>query len=215
MEQLYQQTVRLLQETQKLAHEMTMSPLKEGYTPLESKVNENLQQLQQDCFRLENMARKEVPTRRQAAKYQVEQLVADVRMVQNAYTSRQQKKSQAEQAASQREELLSRRYTPNTPAMDTSITIDAGIQYHDRLQSANSAMDDLLGSASSIIGSITKQGGILKGAHRRMLDVMNTLGLSNTVMRLIEKRSAQDRVVFFGGVIVTLIVMYIVIRYAL
>ena len=46
--------------------------------------------------------------------------------------------------------------------MDTSITIDAGIQYHDRLQSANSAMDDLLGSASSIIGSITKQGGILK-----------------------------------------------------
>ena len=35
---------------------------------LESRVNENLQQLQQDCFRLENMARKEVPTRRQNAK---------------------------------------------------------------------------------------------------------------------------------------------------
>ena len=73
-----------------------------------------------------------------------------------------------------------------------------------------------------------------------MLDVMNTLGLSNTVMRLIEKRSAQvfsvyvcvciphtsmpysylflflqDRLIFFGGVIVTLIIMYLVIRYAL
>lgn len=30
-----------------------------------------------------------------------------------------------------------------------------------------------------------------------MLDVMNTLGLSNTVMRLIEKRSAQVGVVLF------------------
>ena len=38
------------------------------YPALESRVNENLQQLQQDCFRLENMARKEVPTRRQNAK---------------------------------------------------------------------------------------------------------------------------------------------------
>ena len=59
---------------------------------------------------------------------QVEQLVADVRMVQNAYSSHQQKKSQVvcgtsvsaaltvvvqEKAASEREELLSRRYTPN------------------------------------------------------------------------------------------------------
>lgn len=35
---------------------------------VESRVSENLQQLQQDCFRLENMARKEVPTRRQNAK---------------------------------------------------------------------------------------------------------------------------------------------------
>ena len=32
---------------------------------------------------------------------------------------------------------------------------------------------------------------LFQGAHRRMLDVINTLGLSNTVMRLIEKRSTQ------------------------
>ena len=46
--------------------------------------------------------------------------------------------------------------------MDTSITIDREIQHNDKLHSANRAMDDLLGSASSIIGSLTKQGGILK-----------------------------------------------------
>jgi len=46
--------------------------------------------------------------------------------------------------------------------MDTSITIDREIQHHDKLQRANIAMDDLLGSASSIIGSISKQGMTLK-----------------------------------------------------
>ena len=35
---------------------------------LTSRVWENLQQLEQDCYRLENMARKEAPTRRQEAK---------------------------------------------------------------------------------------------------------------------------------------------------
>ena len=30
-----------------------------------------------------------------------------------------------------------------------------------------------------------------QGAQRKVLDIMNTLGLSNTVMRLIEKRTDQ------------------------
>ena len=48
--------------------------------------------------------------------------------------------------------------------MDTSITIDTEINHHNKLQNANRAMDDLLGSASSIIGSISKQGVTLKVA---------------------------------------------------
>ena len=46
--------------------------------------------------------------------------------------------------------------------MDTSITIDTEIQQHNKLQHANRAMDDLLGSASGILGSVSKQGVSLK-----------------------------------------------------
>ena len=46
--------------------------------------------------------------------------------------------------------------------MDTSITIDTELQQHNKLQHANRAMDDLLGSASGILGGITKQGVSLK-----------------------------------------------------
>ena len=46
-----------------------------------------------------------------------------------------------------------------------------------------------------------------------MLDIANVLGMSNTVMRLVERRSEGDKWVLFGGMAVTCFVMYLVIRY--
>jgi len=50
----------------------------------------------------------------------------------------------------------------------------------------------------------------LKGAQKKILDIANTLGLSNTVMRLIEKRTFQDKFVLFGGMILTCIIMILI-----
>lgn len=46
-----------------------------------------------------------------------------------------------------------------------------------------------------------------------MLDVANMLGLSNTVMRLIEKRANQDKFLMVGGMLITCIVMFLVVKY--
>lgn len=48
-----------------------------------------------------------------------------------------------------------------------------------------------------------------------MLDVANTLGLSQTVIRWIERRTAEDKYIFWGGVLVTVTVMYFAIKYLL
>jgi Golgi SNAP receptor complex protein 2 len=53
----------------------------------------------------------------------------------------------------------------------------------------------------------------LKGAHKRMLDIVNKLGLTNTVMRLIEKRTYQDKFILFGGMIVTCVIMFLLWKY--
>ena len=74
-------------------------------------------------------------------------------------------------------------------------------------------VDDLIGSGSAILGNLREQRGTLKGAQKRMLDVMNYLGLSNTVMRLIEKRTHQDKFILYGGMVVCCIIMYLVWRY--
>nr|XP_033775112.1 Golgi SNAP receptor complex member 2 isoform X3 [Geotrypetes seraphini] len=51
------------------------------------------------------------------------------------------------------------------------------------------------------------------GTQKKILDVANMLGLSNTVMRLIEKRAFQDKCIMIGGMLLTFVVMYLVIKY--
>lgn len=46
-----------------------------------------------------------------------------------------------------------------------------------------------------------------------MLDVANMLGLSNTVMRLIEKRATQDKFIMMAGMLATCFVMFLVVKY--
>uniref|UniRef100_A0A8C3KT16 Golgi SNAP receptor complex member 2 n=1 Tax=Chrysolophus pictus TaxID=9089 RepID=A0A8C3KT16_CHRPC len=51
------------------------------------------------------------------------------------------------------------------------------------------------------------------GTQKKILDVANTLGLSNTVMRLIEKRAFQDKYLMIGGMIVTCVIMFLIVQY--
>lgn len=74
-------------------------------------------------------------------------------------------------------------------------------------------MENLLGSGRSVLESLRGQRNTLKSAHKKVLDLMNTLGLSNTVMRLIERRTYQDGFILYGGMIFTCIIMFIVIKY--
>ena len=53
----------------------------------------------------------------------------------------------------------------------------------------------------------------MQTAHRRVLDMGATLGLSNTVMRLIEGRSRQDRLILLAGMAATLLIMVLTVHY--
>ncbi|XP_043531242.1 Golgi SNAP receptor complex member 2 isoform X3 [Chiloscyllium punctatum] len=51
------------------------------------------------------------------------------------------------------------------------------------------------------------------GAQKKILDVANMLGMSNTVMRLIEKRAFQDKFIMIGGMVITCIIMVLAVKY--
>lgn len=45
------------------------------------------------------------------------------------------------------------------------------------------------------------------------MNFLNTLGLSNSVMNLIERRAYQDKFVLYGGMLVTLSIMFLIYMY--
>jgi len=118
---------------------------------------------------------------------------------------------QREQELREREALMSSNFAPNDA--NTTIMMDAALQQNTRLTNVHRDMDDMLTTGSYVMSNLRDQHSTLKGAHRKILDVANTLGLSNTVLRLIERRAYQDKYVLFGGMILSCVIMWLVWKY--
>ena len=50
-------------------------------------------------------------------------------------------------------------------------------------------------------------------AQRKALDVLNTVGLSNSVLRLIERRNRVDTWIKYAGMIATIVILYLFIKW--
>lgn len=147
---------------------------------------------------------------RQAAKMRVDQLKYDVRHLQAAIQSYQTKKQRQLQEETEREQLLNRRFSPNS---ETAIDLDYSLQHHNQLQNAHQGVDDMLYTGANMLDNLRSQRDTLKGARARIMDIGQTLGLSNHTMLLIERRVKQDKFVMFGGMLVTLLIIGFVLWY--
>ncbi len=164
------------------------------------------------------MVQKEPPARRQNWKIRVDQLKYDVRHLQSSFQSSQAKMHERERWERERNELLHTKFTTNADAAngnasDTSILIDRALEHQSGLSRANRGVDDLLNHGQSILENLRDQRTLMKNIRKKMLDISSMLGMSNTVMRLIERRSEGDKYILLGGMVVTCFVMYIVVKY--
>lgn len=170
-----------------------------------------LDAISENCARLDIFVNKEAPNRRTAARIQVDQLKYDCHHYRTSLQNLAHRRMLREQEIREREELLTKKFSANE--QDTTIMIDHSLQHNTSLQNAHRGMDELLGAGGSVLTNLREQRLSLKGAHKKILDIANTLGLSNTVMRLIEKRAYQDKYVLFGGMIITCVIMILVVKY--
>uniref|UniRef100_T1JA54 Golgi SNAP receptor complex member 2 n=1 Tax=Strigamia maritima TaxID=126957 RepID=T1JA54_STRMM len=210
MESLYHQTNKLQQDVLDSFVQLEKLSGKEAHS-LENIIQTRIDQIISNCERLARLADKELAPRKANAKLRVDQMKYDCQHLQAALRNLQHHRFTREREVQEREDLLSRRFTTNE--QDTTIAIDYALQMNSSVNNAHKGMDDLLGQGNSILTNLRDQHGTLKGAHKRILDVANTLGLSNTVMRLIERRTLQDKFILFGGMIVTLVIMFLIVRY--
>nr|CAG4642134.1 EOG090X0GIP [Eurycercus lamellatus] len=204
MEMLYHQSHKLVAEIHDLLPHIDRNVGKEADT-IEQTILGKLEEITSNIQRLDILVNKELPVRRREARLKVDQLKQDRLMLQNAIHSLQHKRFQRDQEAAAREELLSQTFQPNN--RETALYIDQSLQHHTALNGIHRSLDDIWETGNAVLDGLRSQRSVLKKAHRRLLDVTSMLSLSNSVMRLIERRSTQDKFIFYGLAILTCVII--------
>ncbi|KAK6644549.1 hypothetical protein RUM43_000816 [Polyplax serrata] len=210
MEALYHQTNKLVEETQSFFARLERS-MKQDAESLEEEIQTRIDIITKNCEKLDIMAYKDPVARMQTSKSRIDQLKHDNKRLQSALSMLQHKRRKRELEAQETEELLHRKFKPLRE--DTTIFIDHSLQHQNSLQRANRNLDDLISVGSGVLENLKEQRMTLKGAHKKMMDLANTLGLSNTTMRLIENRVKEDKWILLGGMFLTMLIIFLFILY--
>ncbi|KAG5681471.1 hypothetical protein PVAND_010903 [Polypedilum vanderplanki] len=206
MDALYHSTNKIIHEIQQCFQQLNNPGV--DSIAVENEIMTKINTVNANCDRLDVLVFKVPAATRQNSKMKVDQLKYDIRHLQTALSMYQQKRQKREMEATEREQLLTRRFQPNS---ETTIDLDYSLQHNTQMQNAHRGVDEMLSTGNNIINSLRNQRDILKGARTRMLNVGSTLGLSDHTIRLIERRLTDDRYVMFAGMFVTLCIIGLVI----
>jgi len=176
----------------------------------EDNIKKKIDSLNTTFDRLEVYVNKEAPAYRQASRQRLNQMKYDAMHLNSSLQNFQKKRYRREREQSDRQELLNRRFTTND---NTTISIDHSIQQHNSLQNAHRGIDDMLSTGYHALTSLQDQKNVIKRTKTRMLNFANTLGLSNTVLQMIERRAFQDKFVLFGGMLLTIVIIFFIYLY--
>jgi len=213
MDALYHQTNLLLQqvageELGRLESTINAPDRKALYEDIQQK----LRTVDSNCSRLDILVNKEPASRRSNAKYKVDQLKYDYRHILSSVDTIEHRRAVRERQQQEREAL----FTTTFERPDTAVTLDGAelsLAHQGRLRGADRGVEDMLASGEAVLAALRGQGAGLRAARRKVLDLANTLGMSNTVMRLVERRANQDWYVLVGGCVLVLVVLYLLLRY--
>ncbi len=74
-------------------------------------------------------------------------------------------------------------------------------------------MDEIIDHGETVLSTTKNQTLTLKSIKTKILNVGNTLGLSSTIMKLIHRRSNEDRKIVYGLILLTCAIMFFTVKY--
>ncbi|XP_016984207.1 probable Golgi SNAP receptor complex member 2 [Drosophila rhopaloa] len=213
MESLYHQTNNAVKEIERDFQRLSQLSPQESLD-VENGIQLKITQANSNCDRLDVLLFKVPPSQRQSSKLRVDQLKYDLRHLQTSLQTARDRRQRRMQEISEREQLLNHRFTANSSQPEeTRLQLDYELQHHSQLGNAHRGVDDMIASGSGILESLISQRMSLGGAHKRIQAIGSTLGLSNHTMKLIERRLVEDRRIFIGGMVVTLLIVALIIYF--
>lgn len=108
-----------------------------------------------------------------------------------------------------RNELLHRQVPSESSS--SSYPVDFQQKEKESLNYTGTKLDEYIGIGMATLDSLSRQKQTLKATHRKILDVANILGISQSLIRVIDIRHRQDKWMFYGGALLVLSIIYFVI----
>lgn len=138
-------------------------------------------------------------------KRKVEQVAEEVDSLRESldkHTFRNQKRMTE---ARERAELLQR---ANGESSHVLRIFDDEAQAMQSARNSSMMIEEAYSTGVAILSKYAEQRDLLKRAQRKALDVLNTTTLSNSVLKLIERRHRVDKWIAYTGMVVTVILVY-------
>ena len=176
---------------------------------LQSLISQNLNALAREVQELEGLLAAVAPGSRGLWRKKITQLTDESASLRPALGKYASSRSAQQRELEEREALLAGGRGGGEHAIDIN-----GFAAHEsrRLHESDSAIDGLTGNATAVLDQLGQQRGALKGVHKRVLDLATTLGVSNSVMKMIERRQFLDKLLVYGGMLAVLALLWFVHR---
>jgi Golgi SNAP receptor complex protein 2 len=163
---------------------------------------------QLDC--MNELVLRETPSNRDVWKFKITELRTECAALQQqgqaAEYAKQQEHYQSSYKNEREELMLRRRRRRGGNDSDMAHLADES----ESLQQSHSMVGDLLLTGQASLTGLMEQRQRLRGVKRVLVDIGSRLGLSQSTMRIIERRDITDAYLVFAGMVVTCIVIYFV-----
>jgi len=155
---------------------------------------------------MDNLVNRETPAQRDVWNYKIQELREQERSIRRQAEHYDRMVSANVLHQKERDELLSRRRKGRRTENDTMM--DDLVQEGDSLANSHNMVGELIASGTASLDDLVRQREKLRGTKRVLFDIGSKIGLSNSTMRIIERRDITDAYLVFGLMVVTLIVIY-------
>jgi len=92
--------------------------------------------------------------------------------------------------------------------LEGGLTTQQELDENSSLNRSSSMVNSYLDVGQHTLTELLNQKERLKNAHRKVIDILNYLGLSNSLMRAIESRDVTDRLIVYGGMVFILLLLF-------
>lgn len=199
--------------------QMDFEKLEQGQdtsSAIQGQISASLGALKKASDDLMQLAKREITEEKREIAYQrAEKIQREYQLLQDSFNRWKQKQLTKQNQEREREMLLRRQdgtayqqeqnpYLPPLDYFDHESTV---------LHRTGKQIDDYISMGRSALQELYDQKKILKKSRTTMLDIANTLGVSQTVIRYIETRTTQDKWILFIGIVITVFLMWLIVHY--